>query len=114
MSSLRQFRFIAFVEGISFILLLFAAMPLKYLAGQPMAVRIVGALHGILFLLFVLALIRVSVSRSWSPGRALVAFVSSLVPFGTFVFDRSLRREIAGELRAAGGAWRVPDHSAGR
>jgi integral membrane protein len=95
MSELRQFRVVAFLEGLSFVLLLFVAMPLKYLAGEPLAVRIVGGVHGLLFVLFVGALFRVALERSWSPQRWLVAFGSSLVPFGTFVFDRSLKRELA-------------------
>jgi len=96
---LQRFRLIAFSEGASFIILLFVAMPLKYLAGLPLAVRLVGMLHGVLFIAFVLALIWVSIERTWPLRRALLAFVSSIVPFGTFVFDRSLRREIAGVAR---------------
>ncbi len=93
---LRQLRLIAFIEGVSFLVLLFVAMPLKYLAGLPVAVRIVGSIHGVLFIAFVLILIRVSIARAWPFRRSLLAFVSSIVPFGTFVFDGSLRREIAG------------------
>jgi integral membrane protein len=94
-TALRQFRLVALAEGVSFLVLLFVAMPLKYLAGLPLAVRIVGSLHGVLFIAFVLALIWVSIARRWPVSRALLAFVSSIVPFGTFVFDRSLRREMA-------------------
>jgi len=71
-------------------------MPLKYLAGMPLAVRIVGSIHGALFVAFVLVLIWASIARRWPFHRSLLAFVSSIVPFGTFLFDRSLRREIAG------------------
>ena len=70
-------------------------MPLKYLADLPLAVRIVGSVHGVLFLIFMVALYRAGSERGWPFRRWLTAFVSSLVPFGTFVFDRSLRREIA-------------------
>ena len=91
---LRQFRLVAFLEGSSFVLLLFVAMPLKYLAGYPLAVRIAGSIHGALFLLFLVALYRAAGDRSWPLRRSLTAFVSSLLPFGTFVFDASLRREI--------------------
>ena len=76
-------------------------MPLKYLVGLPLAVRVVGSIHGVLFIGFVLALIRVSIARAWPVSRSLLAFVSSIVPFGTFVVDRSLRREIAGVTREA-------------
>ncbi|AUX23197.1 membrane protein [Sorangium cellulosum] len=95
MTALRQLRLIALLEGLSFLLLLFVAMPLKYLAGLPLAVRVVGSAHGLLFVLFVAALVRAAARHRWSIGRASLAFVSSLVPFGTFVFDRSLQREIA-------------------
>ena len=76
-------------------MLLFVAMPLKYLAGLPLAVRIVGSVHGALFVLFVAALVRASIKREWPFNRSLLAFAASIVPFGTFVFDRSLRSEIA-------------------
>jgi len=95
MSELRQFRVVAFLEGFSFVLLVFVAMPLKYLAGQPQAVRIVGGVHGLLFIVFIAALFRAAIERGWPARRWLAAFASSLVPFGTLVFDRSLRREIA-------------------
>jgi integral membrane protein len=70
-------------------------MPLKYLAGLPLAVRIVGSVHGGLFLVFLAVLYRAGRQRGWPLRRWLIAFISSVVPFGTFVFDRSLRREIA-------------------
>jgi integral membrane protein len=95
MAALRQLRLVALLEGTSFLVLLFIAMPLKYLAGLPLAVRIVGSVHGGLFLLFVVMLYRAGLERRWPVRRWLIAFVSSIVPFGTFVFDGSLRREIA-------------------
>jgi integral membrane protein len=95
LTALRQLRLVALLEGTSFLVLLFVAMPLKYLVGLPLAVRIVGSVHGLLFIVFVLALIRVSIAQAWLLRRSLLAFVASIVPFGTFVFDRSLRREIA-------------------
>lgn len=97
MTALRQLRLVALLEGTSFVVLLFIAMPLKYLAGLPLAVRIVGTVHGVLFLVFFVVLYRAGRERGWPPRRWLIAFVSSIVPFGTFVFDPSLRREIASE-----------------
>ena len=96
MSSLRQLRVVAFLEGISFLILLFVAMPLKYAAGLPGAVRVVGMANGVLFILFCVALFRAATDREWPFGRWAGAFVASLVPFGTFVLDRSLRREEQG------------------
>ena len=91
---LRQLRRVALLEGSSFLILLFVAMPLKYLAGMPLAVRIVGSIHGALFLLFLAALYRAATARAWPRRRSVTAFVASILPFGTFVFDGSLRREI--------------------
>lgn len=93
-SVLRQFRIVALLEGLSFLLLLFVAMPLKYFADMPVAVRIVGAVHGLLFVLYVPALFRAASEHAWPARRWIVAFAASFVPFGTFVFDRSLEREI--------------------
>ena len=95
MTVLRQLRLVALLEGWSFLALLFIAMPLKYLAGLPLAVRIMGSVHGLLFVMFMAALSRAARERDWPLRRSLLAFVSSIVPFGTFLFDRSLRREIA-------------------
>ena len=94
MTALQQLRLVAFLEGSSFVILLFVAMPLKYLAGFPLAVRIAGSIHGALFLVFLVALYRAARARAWPRRRSLTAFVSSILPFGTFVFDASLRREI--------------------
>ena len=88
-----RLRVIAFSEGCSYLLLLGVAMPLKYLVGLPLAVRIVGSIHGGLFLVFCAALLHVIIVERWSPLRGLVVFASSLVPFGTFMMDPSLRRE---------------------
>lgn len=86
-STLGRLRIIAFLEGISFIVLLGVAMPLKYFAGIPQAVRIVGMAHGVLFILFVLLLIQVATEKSWSFKKSALSFLSSLVPFGTFYAD---------------------------
>jgi integral membrane protein len=74
--------------------LLFVAMPLKYGAGLPLAVRVTGSIHGFLFLVFIVLLYRAAIARKWPLRRSFRAFVCSLVPFGAFVFDRSLRREM--------------------
>ena len=103
MTALRQLRLVALLEGTSFLVLLFIAMPLKYLAGLPLAVRIVGSMHGVLFLMFMAVLYRAGSARGWPLRRWLTAFVSSVVPFGTFMFDRSLRREIAEVARKQSG-----------
>lgn len=90
---LQQFRLVGHIEGWSFLLLLFVAMPLKYAAGWPLGVRVVGMLHGLAFLVYVVALFRVAAEDEWPWRKWAAAFVASLVPFGFFVFDaRVLKR----------------------
>ncbi|CAM2005348.1 DUF3817 domain-containing protein [Acanthopleuribacter pedis] len=92
-SALGQFRIVSLAEGTSYIILLFIAMPLKYMADMPGAVSIVGRIHGFLFIVFMIALLRVWVEADWKMGRALLAFVASIVPFGAFLFEVSLKKE---------------------
>lgn len=92
-NAVGRLRVIGFIEGLSYIILLAIAMPLKYFADFPQAVSIVGMLHGIFFVLFVLASIHVFFVKRWSILKFMLAFLSSLIPFGTFVLDKQLRRE---------------------
>jgi integral membrane protein len=89
------FRKIAFAEGISFLLLLGIAMPLKYLANLPMAVRVMGALHGALFVAFVVLAWEVKTSCNRSFGWMAKALLASFLPFGTFVVDKEWKKEQA-------------------
>ncbi len=81
------------VEAISFLVLLGIAMPLKYLADMPMAVRIVGMAHGLLFIAFCALLFRALAVGSLSVARGGLAFVAAFFPFGPFVIDRYLQAE---------------------
>jgi integral membrane protein len=92
-SAIGRLRVIGFIEGISYMLLVGIAMPLKYFAGLPMAVTIVGGLHGLLFVVYCLAVLNVWQVRKWGFVRTALAFAVSLVPIGTFLFDPSLKRE---------------------
>ena len=94
---IRSFRYIAWAEGLSFLLLLGIAMPLKYLAGMPLAVRVVGSIHGGLFVLYVLAAARAAHHDKWSFRQLLVALVASILPFGPFLIDHKLKDEIAAD-----------------
>lgn len=84
---------IAFLEGVSYLLLLLIAMPLKYWANLPESVKYIGWAHGVLFVLFCIYLLKVWIGFKWSFGKVLVAFISSLLPFGTFVLDARLTKE---------------------
>ena len=79
-------RWAALFEGSSLLLLLFVAMPLKYYAEIPEAVKIVGPIHGVLFLSFVVLLFLHAAKRELSLVETLAGFVASLIPFGTFIF----------------------------
>ena len=86
-SPLNRLRVIAFWEGVSFLVLLGVAMPLKYLAGWPLAVRVVGMAHGILFILYVAAVFRVVRHHAWPWRRTALVLVASLLPAGPFVVE---------------------------
>jgi integral membrane protein len=92
---LHWFRIIAIAEGISFLVLLCIAMPLKYFMDMPIAVKIVGYIHGFLFIAFVALAwnVKNNFNKSW--GWFAKALLASLLPFGTFVLDRSLKKDEA-------------------
>jgi integral membrane protein len=93
MNQLKNFRIIGLAEGISLLLLLFIAMPMKYFMGMPEAVKVVGWIHGILFMVYVGLLIIVQRTQRWSFVFLLGAFIASIVPFGTFILEKQLRKK---------------------
>lgn len=93
MSSLNLFRKVALAEGISYIVLLFIAMPLKYWAGMPLAVKYVGWAHGLLFVLYIAFLVMAWQERKWSFGKVVILFVASLLPFVPFYVEKKLKEE---------------------
>ena len=90
-NSLTQFRFIALLEGISYLILLCIAMPLKYKFGMETAVKYTGWAHGVLFVGYIILLLIVWKQYKWSFKKVFFAFIASLLPFGTFVLDKQLR-----------------------
>jgi integral membrane protein len=95
-----QFRAVSLLEGVSYLLLLGVAVPVKYLLHEPALVRVLGRVHGGLFVLFVLALVRAAAAAEWKASRSITAFVASVLPFGAFWFERKLRAEAAASPRA--------------
>lgn len=87
-SSLGRFRIIGTAEAISFLLLLGIAMPLKYAAGIPEAVKYTGWAHGLLFVLYIFVTIETAIAERWSFKTTALAFLASLFPFGPFLFDK--------------------------
>lgn len=92
-TEIGRLRVVSMLEGLSFLVLLGVAMPMKYLAHDPSLVRVMGRVHGGLFVLFAIAVAGAATAASWNARRVAVAFVSSMLPFGAFWFERQLREE---------------------
>lgn len=100
-TSIGRLRVIGFWEGVSFLVLLLIAMPLKYLADQPAAVRVVGMAHGVLFMLYVWAAVQAAMEHGWNWRRTGLVLLGSILPGGPFVVDAKVLREAEAELRVA-------------
>mgnify|MGYP006274843965 FL=1 len=94
MSLFVAWRTSAILEGISYLLLLFIAMPLKYIYDMPFAVRIAGSAHGLLFVVFMVLLAIVYLRDTMTFKQCVMGFVASLVPFGAFVFDHYIKQRV--------------------
>lgn len=92
-TSLGRFRLISLIEGISAILLFFVAMPIKYIADIPEAVKYPGWAHGVLFMLYLFVALETAISQRWSFKLIFFAFIASIIPFGPFVFDKYYLKE---------------------
>jgi|SRR5690625_53967 len=87
-SSVRIFRLISTSEAISFLILLFVGMPLKYMADQPLTVKIMGPIHGVLFIAYVFAAYYISQELNWTKKQFWISILCSLLPFGPFYVER--------------------------
>ena len=90
--NIQTLRIVGLLEGLSFLLLLFIAMPMKYMLDNPILVKYVGMGHGVLFILFLIVLFAVCEKQKWSITIFLMGLAASILPFGPFVFDRKLKR----------------------
>lgn len=84
-------RKIGFLEGLSFIVLLGIAMPLKWIWGMPMAVKIVGMAHGVLFVAYCAVLLYATIKVRWPMTFAAKLFIAAFLPFGPFLMDRRMK-----------------------
>ena len=91
-ANFRVLRWTALFEGMSLLLLLFVAMPLKYYAGMSMAVKIIGPIHGVLFLVFIALLLLHYLKQDLNLVKLLLGIVASCIPFATFVYDAKALR----------------------
>lgn len=89
---IRRFRTVAIAEGVSFLVLLLIAMPLKYMADMPLAVKYVGWAHGLLFIWYWVAAVPLFTKLKWDAERIVGLGLASILPFGTFVMERKWLR----------------------
>jgi len=83
-------RVVAVVEAVSFLVLVLVAVPLKYLGDEEAGVKVMGPVHGVLFVLFVLLTIFVAADERWRLKRTLLTLLCAVIPFGGFIADRKL------------------------
>lgn len=98
-NAVASLRTIALIEGVSYLVLLFLAMPLKYFWGLPQAVRIVGMAHGVLFVIFCVALLYTSIIAKWPLGRSALIFLAAIFPFGPWLVDGKMKKYEADHLK---------------
>ena len=88
----NQFRKLAKIEGLSLLLILFVTMPLKYFMDMPTPNKMVGMVHGLLFVAYVVFLFVIARKLRWSVQKILIGFLSGVIPFGPFIFEKYLFR----------------------
>lgn len=82
------FRIVAFLEGVSYILLLFIATPIKHLSGNPEYVKLLGMPHGLLFMLYIIFAFMLKNDMKWTNTQFGLVLLAAIIPFGTFYIDR--------------------------
>jgi integral membrane protein len=90
-TAIGRLRAIGMIEGLSFLVLLCFAMPLKYIWGDPSWVKIVGQIHGMLWVGFCFALWDAKNKESWSIKQSAIPFIASMLPFGPFIVDGKIK-----------------------
>lgn len=93
-TKIGRLRALSLIEGLSLILLVFIAVPLKYFMAMPMIVKVVGPIHGGLFLLFVFLTIASAVENGWKFKTTATLLVSSVIPFGCFYAESKVFRNL--------------------
>ncbi|WET67085.1 DUF3817 domain-containing protein [Sphingobacterium sp.] len=94
-TQLGRLRLLSYLEGISLLILVFIAVPLKYWGQQPMLVKALGPIHGMLFLWFVISTLSVGIERHWKFRQTTCkVLLACLIPFGTFYIDRRILKPI--------------------
>ncbi|PWG05751.1 DUF3817 domain-containing protein [Polaribacter aquimarinus] len=86
------FRIVSFLEGVSYLLLLFVAVPIKYFQGEESYVKLLGMPHGILFMLYIVLAIVIKKEMNWDNKTLGIVLLASILPFGTFYIDKKYLR----------------------
>ena len=90
---IKAFRLISFLEGISYLLLLFVAVPIKYSQGDESYVKMLGMPHGILFIVYIFLAILIQKQMKWNLKTFGIVALASVIPFGTFYIDKKYFRD---------------------
>ena len=90
-NSVKKLGLVNTLEGYSYLVLLFIAMPLKYFFGIPEGVKVFGMLHGILFTIFIFLLLQAWEETKWNFSENIIFFVATLIPFGTFFTKKRMK-----------------------
>lgn len=95
-TNVGRLRIIAALEGVSLITLVFITLPMKYLMNNPAGTKLIGPIHGALFLLFVFNTLSVGVEQQWKfKETTWKVLLACIVPFGTFYIDRKVLSKIS-------------------
>lgn len=84
----KLFKYIALLEGISLLLLLFFAMPMKYIYELPIYVKVIGMAHGLLFIAYIALAVMIKIEDKWSIKKFMIVCIASIIPFGTFYVEK--------------------------
>ena len=94
MNLISIFRLVAFFEGLSYVLLLLVAVPIKYSSGEAIFVKILGMPHGILFVLYIAVALVLRIDNQWIKNNFLAVLIASVIPFGTFGVDFKFKQTL--------------------
>ena len=95
-SALTRYRVMAYVTGVVLLILVFVAMPLKYAAGSPGAVAVVGPIHGFLYIVYVLVAADLARRGRWGLTTTVLLLIAGTVPFLSFVMERRVSHGYVG------------------
>ena len=84
----KLFKYIALLEGISLLLLLFFAMPMKYIYELPIYVKVIGMAHGLLFVVYVALALMLKIEEQWAIKKFVIVCIASIVPLGTLYVEK--------------------------